>query len=311
MSVAASHEATRRANGKVILLGEHAVVYGYPAIALGLTSGAEAQVRRAAGSSLRFGTDAPVSLGKIPAPDEPPAFRAFRALLGALGAPPVEASLHLSIPAGAGLGASAALGVALARALCAAAGIEEASNIARSALVWENVFHGNASGIDTAAAELGGCLWFTRQTGAIALAPQAVIHVAVACVEPGASTRAMVEGVARRRAADATGVGTILDRISELVDAARTALRAGSLAELGGLMRENHQLLRALGVSTPGLDRACQLAMEAGAWGAKLTGAGGGGCVIALVDDERRGRVLDVWREQGFLCLEARADATS
>ena len=299
---------TGRANGKVILLGEHAVVYGSPAIALGLTSGAEASVRRAERSTLSIGTGERMTSSQQGASDEPLAMRALRELLVSLDAPPVDATTVLAIPAGAGLGASAALGVALARAVTTLSGSAAPGSIGRAALAWENVFHGNASGIDTAAAEHGGCLWFTRQAGVSRLLLGRSLQLVVALVEPGASTRLMVEAVAERRRQDPEGVARVMAAIEGLVQAARQALAAGACPELGSLMLKNQELLVELGVSTPGLDRACRLALDRGALGAKLTGAGGGGCVIALVDSETRSGVLDAWQRVGFGCFEARAE---
>ena len=71
-------------------------------------------------------------------------------------------------------------------------------------------------------------------------------------------------------------------------------------------MTQNHQLLVELGVSTPGLDQACGWAIQAGALGAKLTGAGGGGCVIALVDERTHSMVVEAWARRGMTCFEAR-----
>jgi mevalonate kinase len=177
-------------------------------------------------------------------------------------------------------------------------------------MVWENVFHGNASGIDTAAAEHGGCLWFTRSEGAHPLAVGSALQVSVALVEPGASTLRMVEAVAERRQADRRGVDRVIESIADLARRARQAISVGDLGELGRLMTQNHELLVELGVSTPGLDQACGWAIQAGALGAKLTGAGGGGCVIALVDESTRPVVVEAWARRGLRCFEARCAAT-
>jgi mevalonate kinase len=312
MSPAQSASAT--ASGKVILLGEHAVVYGSPAIALGLDAGATATARRAQHTGLSLGGQHYSIDAAEGSPAEPAVVRAFRGLLGALGASCIAANASLQIPAGAGLGASAALGVALARAVMELSGgppdIPAKQAVSRAAMVWENVFHGNASGIDTAAAEHGGCLWFTRSEGARPLTAGCALQVAVALVEPGASTLRMVEGVAERRQANRQGMDRVLDSIADLSRRARQAIIVGDLAELGRLMTQNHELLVELGVSTPGLDQACGCAIRAGALGAKLTGAGGGGCVIALVDETTHPMVVEEWARRGMTCFEARCAVT-
>jgi mevalonate kinase len=307
MSGALGPSVSASAGGKVILLGEHAVVYGSGAIAVGLDAGAHAEVREAAVSELVLGEQRHV-LG--PELDAAPAARAFAALLGSLGAAGIAAQAQLAIPAGAGLGASAALGVALARAvqqlLIRSQG--RAPAIAPAALAWENVFHGNASGVDTAAAEHGGCLYFRRGQAPRALRLGSPLELVVALVEPGASTRRMVEGVARQRDAERTRVGSLLDSIAELVERAERSIARGDNAELGRLMSENHELLVALGVSTPRLDQACRWALDAGALGVKLTGAGGGGCVVALVEAGRRAAVLEAWTGHALVCWEKRSE---
>lgn len=301
--------AVGEACGKVLLVGEHAVVHGAPAIALGLGSGARVEVSRSDESVLELGAER-YPLGSGAGDAAPVAARAFAALLEALGASSVAARATLDIPAGAGLGASAALGVALARACAALSGSGEPGDIARAALAWENVFHGDASGVDTAAAEHGGCIWFTRQEGATKLDVGGVLRVVVAQVEPGASTRRMVEAVAAQQRAEPALFAEHIADITALAHEARGVITAGDWPKLGQLMNANHVHLQALGVSTPGLDGARAAALLAGAFGAKLTGAGGGGCVIAVVDEGSEASVLEVWRGRGFPCFTATATPT-
>jgi len=293
------------AAGKIILLGEHAVVYGSRALVVGLEQGAQAEAQAASASELVLGSERH-RLESPPNGAESLAARAFRALLDTLGAPSVAAEARLAIPAGAGLGASAAVGVALARAvsqLLGALGLPEPP-ITGAALAWENVFHGNASGVDTAAAEHGGCLSFRRGEPPLILLPGRPLQLIVALVEPGASTRHMVEGVARRRALEPASVDAILNAIAALVSQAQRQIEQGHHTELGRLMTRNHELLVQLGVSTPRLDRAVDTALGGGALGAKLTGAGGGGCAVALVAPEQRARVLECWQREGLECWE-------
>lgn len=302
------------AYGKVILVGEHAVVYGTPAIAVGVGIAATATARVAARSSLTIGIRR-WDLGKQePEATAPAEARAFGAMLEALtrgegAVPELEAEVQLHQPAGVGLGASAAIGVALARAVSDALGrpseTRAASEILVAAQAWENVFHGKASGIDAATAYHGGCLWFRSSLPAEPLRAGQPLRLAVAVAGPAASTRLMVESVAALRAANAPRADFLIQSIHALVQEARVALLLGRARELGALMDRNHQLLGELGVSTPALDAACQAAREAGALGAKLTGGGGGGCVLALSDEAGTERVLARWRQSGLMCFEA------
>jgi mevalonate kinase len=95
------------------------------------------------------------------------------------------------------------------------------------------------------------------------------------------------------------------DAIEQIVEDAIDAIRARDLSRLGELCDLNHGLLASLGVSTQELDLACHIAREEGALGAKLTGAGGGGCVFAIVDaeEDRREAILTAWRARGLRCF--------
>ncbi|HKO51470.1 MAG TPA: mevalonate kinase [Polyangiaceae bacterium] len=286
-----------RANGKVILLGEHAVVYGVPAIAAGIERGAEASARAAPSSSLRIGQRSAA------AGDDSELGRAFTALLESLGAPALEVEATLELPPGSGLGASAALGVAIARAVLAASGAPlDSARVLAAAAAWEAVYHGNASGVDAAAAAHDGCLWFDRAHGLQPIALGRDLVLAIGLAGPPASTKLMVEGVARLRERRPEVVDKALQGIHALVRNAKLCLEAGDLPGLGSLMNYNQMLLSGLFVSTEGIERCCGLARDAGALGAKLTGAGGGGAVVALCDASAE-PILAAWGAAGIECF--------
>lgn len=290
------------AHGKVILLGEHAVVYGVPAIAAGISIGARATARAADRAKLTLGDQ------EIDAARSADLVGALTSLLGALGAGPHEVVVSSDLPAGAGLGSSAAMGVAAARAVLQALGQpEERERVLDAALAWEKVFHGNPSGIDTAAALFGGCIWFTRAEGASKLALARPLTLAVAVAGPPASTKVMVESVARLRDRRPEVFEKSLEGIRSLVKNARLALEAGDLPGLGRLIDLNQMLLAGLMVSTSEIERACQIARDAGALGAKLTGAGGGGAVVALCAEDAS-PVLDAWKAAGLTCFSTRVE---
>lgn len=291
-----------RASGKVILLGEHAVVYGAPALAAGIDRGARATARRLADGALSTLSMDGAVLAADPAAEDDRA-RALAALLAEGSAlPPVAVIAESDLPPAGGLGSSAAIGVATARAAMAAAGREasDVEAIAR-ATAWERIFHGNPSGIDTAAAALGTCFRFTKAGGAEPIAPGRDLILCVGLSGTTASTKVMVEGVARLRARKPEMVDQSIAGIAALVDNARLAIEAGDLPGLGKLMDLNQMLLAGLMLSTEPLETLCRLARGAGALGAKLTGKGGGGAVIALATGEAAAApVIDAWRAAGY-----------
>jgi mevalonate kinase len=301
--------AAGRASGKVILLGEHAVVYGAPALAAGIERGASADAKLLPdGETSRIELAGPsVTMGGATLLADPAArsdvARAFAALLAhAPPLPPVAVQANTELPPGGGLGSSAAVAVAIARAVAIAAGRAEANDetIAR-ATAWEQVFHGNPSGIDVAAAAFGGCFRFTRVDGIRPVVPGCEIVLAIGDSGVASSTRTMVEGLAHLRARKTEMVDRSIAGITALVENAALAIAAGDLQGLGKLMDLNQMLLSGLMLSTEVLEHLCRLAREAGALGAKLTGKGGGGSVIALVDPAvGAGPVLDAWRAAGF-----------
>lgn len=296
-----------RASGKVILLGEHAVVYGVPAIAVGIERGASARAIRAEKASIRLGEN------RVEADDASDVGRALSALLAELGADPVAIDVELELPPGCGLGASAAIAVAASRAVLEVMDPEATETLGcvlKGAMAWERVFHGNPSGVDTAAAASGGCILFRRGEPPLPIHVAAPLELAIAVAGPPASTKSMVEGVARLRERRPELVQKSLDAIHSLVNNARLCIEAGDVIGLGRLMDLNQMLLSGLFVSTEGIERACQLARDAGALGCKLTGAGGGGAVVAIVESGAE-RVLQAWRGAGLECFDTVVRASS
>jgi mevalonate kinase len=293
--------------GKIILLGEHAVVYGYPALAAALDRGVEvAPVPTPAGGPLRLDIPAwDLAVTAARAPDHHHIGRALAAIADELGVgfPAVSLVGDAQIPAGAGLGSSAAMAVAVARALLAHAGRKaDAKVVTAAASASEAILHGQASGVDVSLAIAGGLGVFRRSSGLrpIATAP---LRVLVGPSGEPRSTAQMVE-----RVAEATGARIDDPRLAELgrlTDAGTVALLAGALADLGDAMSRAHAVLAELGVSTPRLDALCEAARVAGAHGAKLTGAGGGGAVIAIAPRDREAAVLAAWRAAGVAGLVA------
>jgi len=282
--------------GKVILLGEHAVVHGYPAIAAGIDRGVHADAREGVRDVLRI---APWNLELEPdASSEEPLQRAFAAILGPYGArPPLEVDARAELPAGAGLGCSAAIGVAVIDAIDDALGRSRSRReLGDAALSWEKVFHGNPSGIDNTMSALGGVALFRRGEELEPLRANKPLHLVIAHSGESASTKEMVASVRRQLAQEAERVTRTFEGIETLVRNAKLAIEAGDLIAFGQLVDLNHTLLSSLMLCTTKLDSMCQAARSAGALGAKMTGGGGGGCMFALApkreEAERLRKVL-------------------
>jgi mevalonate kinase len=289
------------APGKIILFGEHAVVYGHPAIAVPL-----AQVRAKAiitanprGKRGEIRIEAPnidleASFEQLPAED--PLRAAIQGVLEALEIPrPPALTLRVTstIPVAAGLGSSAAISVAIIRALSNFLGQpladEEVSELAYQV---ERIHHGTPSGIDNTVTTYAKPVFFRRGPGGEQDAPIETFRVAkpftIVIGDTGvrSATAVTVSNVRRARQGDPMRFAMIFDAVEKIVNAAREGIESGHTEALGPLMDENHQLLRDMGVSSRELNRLVKAARAAGALGAKLSGGGGGGNMIALTSDE-------------------------
>lgn len=288
--------------GKVILLGEHAVVHGIAAIAAGIERGVHAQARRAEHDLLRL---APWSLDIRPDPQgTDPLERAFAAVLDRYtGRPALEVHATVELPAGAGLGCSAAIGVAVLDAIDEVLGVSRSrAELGSAALVWERVFHGDPSGIDNAMSAAGGVAWFRRGEPLEPIHANKPLHLVIGYSGESSSTKKMVSSVRRQLEEDPRRVTKTFEGIERLVRNAKLAIESGDLVALGQLLDLNHTLLSSLMLCTTKLDRMCQKAREAGALGAKMTGAGGGGCMFALAPKcEEARRLQRVLGDESFV----------
>lgn len=285
------------AAGKVILAGEHAVVYGVPALAVGIERGASATSYPNGQSRSKLLL--PSFQMTVETGEDSELARAFGNLLDEarrhFSVPEVDVEARATLPPGGGLGCSAALGVAIARAL-----VKGDAAVAACAMAWERVFHGNPSGIDAAVSMRGGCLRFVKGQ------PPEQVHVgakmlfAIGFTGSSSSTKAMVDHVARLRARDRVRVDEAFERIRAIVEQAVLSVGHGQLGELGALLSDNQRVLASLDLSTPTIDKLCHVAIDEGALGSKLTGAGGGGSVIALCSNSKTvERVLASWSSVG------------
>ncbi len=281
-------------HAKIILIGEHGVVHGHPALAAGLSAGIQADAVAGSGR-LRV----PAWSLEARAGDGSTAGRALAAILARLRVSDLDFHLEAAIPSRAGLGSSAAMAVAIARAAAAASGGALAAPALAAAVDdAEAVFHGTPSGIDAAAAFGGNVGRFRRGEGWRPVPVLQGMQICVGLTGRPRDTGAQVAAVGRLRER-APVVGKMMELFGELVDAGERALAIGDVDGLGRLLDVAHGVLCGLRVSSPEIETLVHGARAAGAIGAKLTGAGGGGAVIALAPGHERD-VLARWRHDGF-----------
>ncbi len=297
------HSVEARAPGKIILAGEHAVVYDRPALAVPVPSvQARVQVRRApAGFTLRA-PDIGLTAALDDLPPAHPLRRAVDLTQAALQAawPPLEVRIASSIPVAAGLGSGAAVTVALVRALAAFVGRAlPPRQVNALAYEVEKLHHGTPSGIDNTVVTYARPIRYRKSRGWQPLPVARAVPLVIADTGRAAPTREMVLGVRQRWQAQPARYEALFDAIADQVAAAQAALAAGDLPALGQALNANHALLQALGVSTPELDALVNAARAAGAYGAKLSGAGGGGNMLAVTDATHQPAVAQALRAAG------------
>lgn len=309
-STQAPKSVVERAPAKVILIGEHAVVYGHPAIALpfpplsarGTAVSAEEDV--AIRSDRYSGLVARLKEGyEIPAPLKPAA-EAVRGSLEAIERmggtlQPFDLYLESDIPPGSGLGSSAAVAVAAVRAAFRFHGREVPPALLRMlATRAEAIAHGTSSGLDPTTVAAHGPIRFVRDHAPVELNVVQPFGLVVADSGMTAPTGRMVMRVKERLDEDPAAVSRLAE-LGEMAEHAVHHLEHAEFRELGRIMDEAHLILGSLGVSTDRLDAIVTAARNAGAYGAKLSGAGGGGCAVALVPIERLRPVAEAMMAAG------------
>jgi len=290
--------AVGTAPGKAIVFGEHAVVYGHPAIAVPVFEvQAKAEVRLAEpgrGVTLEardlemrfFLSDA--------ASDDALAAIVWKTLarLEIPSQPDLTISVESTIPIARGLGSGAAISTAVVRALARYFG-KHLTSRAVSDLVYEAevLYHGTPSGIDNTVIAFGKPVYFVRGRTLEIFWVRTPFLLAIADTGIISQTKDVVADVRRGYEENLGRYEFLFEECAEIAQQGRAAIEVGDLQRIGSLMNRNQAVLQAMGVSCPELDRLVQAALDGGALGAKLSGSGRGGNMIALITPEIRGRM--------------------
>lgn len=301
--------------GKVILFGEHFVVHGVPGIVSAIDSTVDAEVKKTGeGITVR---DERTGEGDYTQKKRVEQKESIERMLRTMGIDPEKAALEIwlggALPGFSGIGASAASSVAIARAIAEEFKMvlsdEKINEIAYEA---EKAYAGTPSGIDNTAATYGGLIWFKRNLSG---GPNTIeklrlrepVEIILGNTGIVADTKEMVAGVAARKKKNPEKYNLVFKQAEDLAFASRKALEEFDLRRVGRLMNENHRLLQEIEVSCKELDYLVNLAREKGALGAKLTGGGGGGCMVALTPgkDLQEAVAVDMEKE-GFQVLRTK-----
>ncbi|MFB0557936.1 MAG: mevalonate kinase [Candidatus Bathyarchaeia archaeon] len=294
------------APGKAILFGEHSVVYRGPAIVLAINKRARVVAEKRDDERIFFDALDIGFSGYFEGDDYTPLIgehwrwkrlKAFHVAasktmehIGAHSG--LDIILRSEIPIAAGLGSSAALSVATVASVGELLGSDlSLEEICELAYEGEKVVHGTPSGVDNNISTYGGILRYEKGVGIERFEVDGTLPFVIGNTKRKRSTRRLVERVSRLREREPELVEQLIKSIVQVSENGLKALKEVDLPRLGDLMNVNHGLLASLGVSIAKLDLMVHASRGAGAYGAKLTGAGGGGCMIALSDPSRLERI--------------------
>jgi mevalonate kinase len=304
--------AVARAPGKIILSGEHFVVLGAPAVAMAIDMYSEAHVTPKGEPGVDVDADIPLRFlgGKSGNPVVPDPRELLRPLQLAAevtmkqvgsGNRGLQLNVECEIPVAAGLGSSASTTVAIISAVARSRQIELSKQaIFKLAFVPENYLHGKPSGVDQASCIYGGMIQFNRPFNVKTVRPEKEPVLLVCDTGIHHATKTLVGGVVKKSQKERSDFQDYIAKVREISAGVAKALRKGNDEDLGILMYQNHDFLRKIGVSHPMLDHLVEVARREGALGAKLTGAGGGGCIIVLNKSKAaRDRISRVLRREG------------
>jgi len=303
------------APAKIILFGEHFVVYGEPAIVLAIDRRAYATVDFTDDKCLHVKS---INLNlkglfkegifKVEQGDprearsrfEPVRLAVEKVLAKSSEATGINVEINSTVPVGSGLGSSAAVVAAVTAATGALLKVEMSKeDVFRITLEAEKSAHGNPSGVDPAIATFGGSIMFQTDTGFTPIEAKSQIPLVIGDTGVERFTRVQVEKVRDMNDNYPQIMEHMRKAAREIALRGINALKQNDVEALGDLMNINQALLYGIGVSDESLEWLINAAKKAGALGAKLTGAGGGGCMIALARDERINEVQEAIMRAG------------
>jgi mevalonate kinase len=313
--------AETSAPAKIILFGEHFVVYNKPAILASITKrikvaahlnnsktiniksdlGIEASYKESDFNIIKGANDSQTILY--------PLYESARSVLSErhqiLG---LDILVNSEFPYGLGLGSSAASCVATVAAVDSLFHKPDKQYVCDKAIKSERLIHNNSSGADCYISTFGGLIYYIKNTGFNKIYCRKDLSLLIGNTGIRHSTGALVSSVKKFKDENSSLFNNLSRRAENICRDAFTAITKGDERKLGKLMRENHTLLQQIGVSHDKIDYLVNVCVENGALGAKLTGAGGGGIMIALVPQEEKLKLISIIEKNGCECMAVEID---
>jgi mevalonate kinase len=313
--------AETSAPAKIILFGEHFVVYNKPAILASVTKRIKVGAHLNNSKTINIKSDLGIEASYkesdfniIKGANHSqtilyPLYESARSVLSErhqiLG---LDILVNSEFPYGLGLGSSAASCVATVAAVDSLFHKPDKQYVCDKAIKSERLIHNNSSGADCYISTFGGLIYYIKNTGFNKIYCRKDLSLLIGNTGIRHSTGALVSSVKKFKDENSSLFNNLSRRAENICRDAFTAITKGDERKLGELMRENHTLLQQIGVSHDKIDYLVNVCVENGALGAKLTGAGGGGIMIALVPQEEKLKLISIIEKNGCECMAVEID---
>lgn len=311
------------APAKIILFGEHFVVYGSPAILASINRRINVEVKKG-GREGKVTIRSDIAAGEFDGSTfkliegsnlarsalEPIYYAAKQALAARKQQGGLEIDMNSDIPYSVGLGSSAASLVATIAAVEALVGKPDRKKICESAIEAERIIHNNSSGADCFVSAFGGLIYYSKGDGFKKIESKSTLFMVLGDTGIKHNTGELVSSVRKLKETNQMGFAGLMAQSKDICNQALIALNSGNADQLGMLMNENQMLLVRLGVSHEKADELIGIARESGALGAKITGAGGGGAIIAVAANRQDSeKITAEIKEAGYSAFEIAIDS--
>ena len=297
---------------KVILFGEHFVVYGVKAILCAInkriTVTAETIKEKKISIKSNIGNlelEPNKEISEINSPLKPFYYLANKLLENQKTG--IKIDVESDIPLGVGLGSSSACCVAGAAAISRLFNKTSKEEILKLAIEAERTIFENTSGADCTVCTYGGIMEYDKKNGFNKIESEPNFHLVIANSNMEHSTKSIVEGVKQFKEKDENAFSTLCKKESKLIEDVLELLKESNIAELGNKIRENQEYLEIIGISNEKLRKMIQIGQNK-SFGAKITGAGGGGCIFALTDESNLEQTMNQFKDENYDCFSVKID---